>query len=220
VVDEVGRLVGVITVDDIMDILEAEATEDIQRIGGSAPLAQPYFSVPVLGMARKRVTWLLILFFGGTLTSSVVGYYEEVLEEVLILSFFIPLLIGTGGNAGSQTVSTIIRALAVGEVDWGDILRVLLREIGTGLLVGSFLGIVGFFYILLFWRAEVPIAIVIGLTLPFICTWATTVASMVPIIADRVGIDPTVISTPFITTLVDSTGLIIYFVIAQLVLGL
>jgi magnesium transporter len=220
VVDELGRLVGIVTVDDIMDVLEEEATEDIHRIGGSTPLTQPYFSVSVMRMARKRVGWLLILFLGGTLTTTVVGYFEQVLEQVLILSFFIPLLIGTAGNAGSQTVSTIIRALAVGEVEWRDSLRVLAREFATGLAVGTFLGVIGFFYTLLFWRTDTSIALVIGLTLPFICTWATMVAAMVPIAAEKLGIDPAVISTPFITTLVDATGLIIYFVIAQLILGL
>ncbi|HEX8680888.1 MAG TPA: magnesium transporter [Ardenticatenaceae bacterium] len=220
VVDAEGRLVGIVTVDDIVDVLEEEATEDIQRLGGSEPLDQPYFSVSILTVARKRIVWLLLLFFGGTLTSSVMSNFQNQLAEVLALSYFIPLLIGTGGNAGSQTVSTVIRALGVGEVEWSDARRVLGRELGTGLLVGSILGVVGFLYALLLWRVSVPLALVVGLALPIICTWAKTVASLVPLVAERFGIDPTVVSAPLITTVVDATGLAIYFSIARLVLGL
>jgi magnesium transporter len=220
VVDADGRLVGIVTVDDIVDVLEEEATEDIQRLGGSEPLDQPYFSVSIRTVARKRIVWLLLLFFGGTLTSSVMSNFQNQLAEVLALSYFIPLLIGTGGNAGSQTVSTVIRALGVGEVEWSDARRVLGRELGTGLLVGSILGVVGFLYALLLWRVSVPLALVVGLALPIICTWAKTVASLVPLVAERFGIDPTVVSAPLITTVVDATGLAIYFSIAGLVLGL
>jgi magnesium transporter len=220
VLDENGRLVGVVTADDIVDVLEAEATEDIQRFGGSEPLNNPYFALSIWEMARKRINWLVILFAGGILTSSVVGIYEAELEQVLILSFFIPLLIGTGGNAGSQTVSTTIRAMAVGEVAWGDMLRVTQREILTGLLAGSLLGVIGYFYTLFFWQTGLDVALVIGLTLPLICTWANLVASIVPLIADRAGVDPALISAPLITTLVDATGLIIYFTIAKLILGI
>jgi magnesium transporter len=220
VVDAEGRLVGIVTVDDIVDVLEEEATEDIQRLGGSEPLDQPYFSVSIRTVARKRIVWLLLLFFGGTLTSSVMSNFQNQLAEVLALSYFIPLLIGTGGNAGSQTVSTVIRALGVGEVEWSDARRVLGRELGTGLLVGSILGVVGFLYALLLWQVSVPLALVVGLALPIICTWAKAVASLVPLIAERFGIDPTVVSAPLITTVVDATGLAIYFSIAGLVLGL
>jgi magnesium transporter len=220
VVDGAGRLVGIVTVDDIVDVLEEEATEDIQRLGGSEPLEQPYFSVPVQVMARKRIVWLLLLFFGGTLTSSVMSLFEDELSSVLALSYFIPLLIGTGGNAGSQTVSTIIRALGVGEVEWDDARRAVGRELLTGLLVGSILGVVGFFYALLVWNVSPALAAVVGLTLPVICVWAKTVASLVPIVAERFGIDPTVVSAPLITTVVDATGLAIYFSIAKVIIGL
>jgi magnesium transporter len=220
VVDDGGRLAGVVAVDDIVDVLEEEATEDIQRFGGSEPLNNPYFSVSVPRMARKRVGWLLLLFLGGTLTSAVIAAFEDQLAQVLVLSVFIPLLVGTGGNAGSQTVSIIIRALALEEVEWQDGLRVLVREFATGLTVGGMLGAVGFLFAHFVWGAELPIAIVVALTMPLIVTWSTLVASLVPIVAEKVGIDPTVISAPLITTLVDATGLIIYFLIAAAVLGL
>lgn len=220
VVDGDGRLVGVITVDDIVDVLEEEATEDIQRLGGSEALGQPYFSVPLWLVVRKRIVWLLLLFFGGTLTSTVMSHFDSVLGEVIALSYFIPLLIGTGGNAGSQTVSTVIRALGVGEVEWQDGLRVLVRELTTGLAVGVLLGIVAFTYARLVWHVETPLALVVGLTMPAITTWSKTVASIVPLGAEKIGIDPTVVSAPLITTVVDATGLAIYFLIAQQVLGL
>lgn len=219
VVDHEGRLVGIVTVDDVVDILEEEATEDIQRLGGSEPLEQAYFSVPVSGIARKRIGWLLLLFVAETFTGSVLRLFEDELAQVVALSFFIPLLIGTGGNAGSQTVSTIIRALAVGEIEWTDALRVLAREFSTGLIVGTLLGIIGFGRALL-WGTGVPLALVVGLTLPTIVTWANTVGSLVPLTAEKVGIDPTVISAPLITTVVDATGLAIYFLVAKVILGL
>ncbi|MCZ7575428.1 MAG: magnesium transporter [Ardenticatenaceae bacterium] len=219
VVDAEGRLVGIVTVDDVVDILEEEATEDIQRLGGSEPLDQPYFTVPVPYIARKRIGWLLLLFVAETFTGSVLRFFENELAQVVALSFFIPLLIGTGGNAGSQTVSTIIRALAVGEIEWRDALRVLGREFSTGLLVGVLLGVFGFGRALL-WGTGIPLALVVGFTLPAIVTWANTVGSLVPLLAEKVGLDPTVISAPLITTVVDATGLAIYFLVAKAVLGL
>lgn len=219
VVDPEGHLVGIVTVDDVVDILEAEATEDIQRLGGSEPLDQPYFSVPIPVVARKRIGWLLLLFAGGSLTSTVMRLFENEIVEVVALSIFIPLLIGTGGNAGSQTVSTIIRGLAIDEIHLDDALRVLLRELVTGLLVGTLLGLVGF-GLALFTGVGVALALVVGLTLPAISTWATMVGGMVPLLAERVGIDPAVVSAPLITTVVDATGLALYFLIAKIVLGL
>lgn len=219
VVEEDNRLVGVITVDDVVDVLEEEATEDIQRLGGSEPLDQPYFAASLMTVARKRIVWLFLLFFGGTLTGSVMRLFEDELSQMVALSFFIPLLTGTGGNAGSQTVSTVIRAMAVGEVAWRDGLRVVRRELATGLLVGSILGIIGFIYAML-WNVEPGLPLVVALTIPIICTWSNTVASVVPMLAEKVGIDPTVVSAPLITTVVDASGLMIYFWIAKTLLGL
>ncbi|MGB0388394.1 MAG: magnesium transporter [Ardenticatenaceae bacterium] len=219
VVDKANRLVGIITVDDIVDVLEEEATEDIQRLGGSEPLDQPYFAASLMTVARKRIVWLLLLFFGGTLTGSVMRFFQDELSSMVALSFFIPLLTGTGGNAGSQTVSTVIRAMAVGEVAWRDAMRVLRRETATGLLIGTLLGIVGFVHAML-WDVPVTLAVVVALTIPIICTWSNTVASLVPILAEKVGIDPTVVSAPLITTVVDASGLTIYFWIAKMIIGL
>jgi magnesium transporter len=219
VVEKDNRLVGIITVDDIVDVLEEEATEDIQRLGGSEPLDQPYFAASIMTVARKRIVWLFLLFFGGTLTGSVMRLFEDELSRMVALTFFIPLLTGTGGNAGSQTVSTVIRAMAVGEVAWRDAFRVVRREFVTGLLVGSILGIMGFIHSML-WGVDVGLALVVALTIPIICTWSNTVASVVPILAEKVGIDPTVVSAPLITTVVDASGLMIYFWIAKTILVL
>jgi magnesium transporter len=219
VVDENGRMLGFVTVDDVVDVLQEEATEDMQRLGGSEPLSQPYFAVPLLTVARKRIGWLLLLFVGGTLTSTVMRIFETELEQILSLAVFIPLLIGTGGNAGSQSVSTIIRALAIGEVQFRDGIRVILRELSTGLLVGTLLGIVGFGLALL-WGAGVSMGIVIALSLPAVCTWANIVGGLVPLLAERLGIDAAVVSAPLITTVVDASGLALYFLIARIVLGL
>jgi len=220
VVDPDGYMLGVVTLDDVLGVAEEEASEDFQRLGGSEPLDKPYFDLSVAGISRKRVGWLLLLFLGGTLTSSVIGAFEEQLNRALTLSFFIPLLIGTGGNAGAQSVSTIIRELALGTVRWEFIGRVMLKEFLIGLLVGGILGIIGFFFVQGVWGATEELSVVVALTLPVICTWANVVAGVVPIVADGLGIDPTVISAPLITTIVDATGLIIYFSIATWVLGL
>ncbi len=219
-VDSAGKLVGIVTLDDLMAIAEEEASDDFHRLGGSEPLEKPYFDLSVFAISRKRVVWLLLLFIGGTLTSSVIGAFENQLNQVLILSFFIPLLIGTGGNAGAQSVSTIIRALALHEVQWEDMFRVMYRECMIGLLVGSVLGALGYLFVTLFWGASSSVSLVVALTLPVICTWSNVVAGIVPILADKIGIDPTVISAPLITTLVDTTGLVIYFSLAVWILGL
>jgi magnesium transporter len=220
VTDPDNKLLGLVTIDDVMDIATEEASEDFQRFGGSEPLDRPYFDLSIFQIAWKRVGWLLFLFFGGTLTSSVIGAYESELNETIILSFFIPLLIGTGGNAGAQSVSTIIRALAVGEVQWEHIFKVIFREFLAGLVMGSVLGVIGFGFVMFAWGAPANVSFVVALTLPAICTWANVVAGAIPIIADQFGIDPTVISAPLITTVVDATGLVIYFSLALWMLGL
>jgi magnesium transporter len=223
VVDLDGRLLGVVTVDDVLDILEEEATEDIQRLGGSEPLDQPYFAVSVLHMVRKRIVWLLLLFVAATLTGTVIRTFEAELETVIALGIFIPLVTGTGGNAGSQTVTTVIRALALGEVKMDDIFRVWKRELLTGLLLGLLLGVVGFLRAVTWDTGHhtfYDVSLVVALTLPLVVIWANTVATVVPIIAERFKIDPTVVSAPMITTIVDATGLAIYFLLAKWVLGL
>lgn len=219
VVDENRQLLGIVSVDDVVDVLEEEATEDFQRLGGSEPLTQSYFATSLAMVARKRIGWLLLLFVGGTMTSSVMQVFEAELEQIIMLAVFIPLLIGTGGNAGSQSVSTIIRALAIGDVAFSDGFKVIFREFATGLLVGSLLGTVGFFLALLL-GAPINLALVVALSLPVVCTWANVVGGLVPLLAERFGIDAAVVSAPFITTVVDASGLALYFLMAKLILGI
>jgi len=219
VVDADNVLVGVITVDDVLDVLAEEATEDIQRLGGAQPLEQAYFSVSMPLIVRKRIGWLLFLFLADTLTGTVLRAFEDELATAVALSFFIPLIIGTGGNTGSQTVTTIVRALALGEVRLRDVMRVVWRESAVGLMLGLLLGAVGFFRALT-WHTGVNIALVVSLTLLVVVVWSNLVAAVVPILAERLKIDPSVVSAPLITSVVDATGLLIYFSLAKFLLGI
>jgi magnesium transporter len=221
VIEKDGSVVGFVTVDDVIDVLIEEQTDDILKMGGVEPgaLDRPYFDNPVLRVVRKRIGWLLLLFVAETFTGTVLRHYEGELAAVVALSFFIPLLIGTGGNAGSQTVTTIIRSIALGEIRLKDAWRVLAREATTGVIVGLLVGSVAFGRALL-WGAHMPLAVTVALTVLVICTWSTTVGSLIPIAAERFGVDPAVLSAPLITTLVDATGLIIYFRIAKAILRL
>ena len=221
VIEKDGSVVGFVTVDDVVDVLIEEQTDDILKMGAVEPgaLDRPYFDNPVLRVVRKRIGWLLLLFVAETFTGTVLRHYEGELSAVVALSFFIPLLIGTGGNAGSQTVTTIIRSIALGEIRLRDAWRVLGREATTGVIVGVLVGGVAFGRALL-WGAHLPLAVTVGITVLTICAWSTTVGSLIPIAAERFGVDPAVLSAPLITTLVDATGLIIYFRIAKVILGL
>jgi magnesium transporter len=217
-----GRMLGIVTVDDVIDVLVSEGTEDVMRfagIEGGPELDQPYFTVPILRVVRKRIVWLLLLFLAGTLTSSVLSVFEGELEHLVVLSVFIPLLIGTGGNTGAQTVSTVIRGLALGEIRSRDTPRVILRELFSGLLLGTLLGCVAFGWTLL-GGYPIELAAVVSLTIVAICLWANIIGSLVPLVAQKFGIDPAVVSAPLITTLVDATGLAIYLLIAKALLGL
>jgi magnesium transporter len=223
VVDREGRLAGVITHDDVVDILAEEATEDIQRFGGSQPLERTYLSVGVVTLARKRIGWLLMLLLTATLTSTVVKLFEADLAQVAALTLFIPMLIGTGGNAGSQTTATIIRALGIGEVSPRDALRVLWHEIRTGLLMGLVMSLAAFGYASIWTNNHelgLELATTVALSILAILLWAVGMGSLLPLVAARVGIDPPVVSGPMMSTLVDATGLLIYFSIARLLLGL
>ncbi len=216
-----GSVVGFVTVDDVIDVLIEEQTEDILRMAAVGPgaLDKPYFDNPILRVVSKRIGWLLLLFVAGTLTSAVLHRYESELAAVVALSFFIPLLIGTGGNAGAQTVMTVIRSLALGEVGVKHAWRVVLRESTTGLVVGLLVAPIAFGQAML-WKAPVELALTVSVTMFAICIWSTTVGSLIPILAQRFGVDPAVLSAPLITTLVDATGLVIYFTIAKIILQL
>ncbi len=219
VVSENNELLGVVTVDDVLDIFEEEVTEDIQRLGGSEPLDQPYFAVSVFQIVRKRIGWLLLLFVASTLSGEVIRFFQNELDLVVALGFFITLITGTGGNAGSQTVATIIRAITLDEVRLSNLAAAWRREVSVGLLLGLVMGAVGIMRALL-WHTGFEVALVVALTLPVIVIWSTTVATVIPVLADRFHIDPTVISGPMIATIVDATGLLIYFSLAKLILGI
>ena len=219
VIDAHGVLVGVITVDDVIDVLEDEATEDFQRFGGGEPLDRPYLESGVLTVVRKRVGWLLLLFITETLTGSVLRHFEDQMAAVVSLAFFIPLLIGTGGNAGSQTTSTIIRALAVEDLDKRGLLRPLLHEFSVGVVLGTILAVVAYGRAIL-WGTGEAVALTVAVAIFAIVVWANVLGSVLPILASRLKIDPTVVSGPAMSTLVDATGLFIYFTVAGIILAI
>lgn len=216
VVDHEERLVGVITVDDAMEVFEAEVTEDISRAGATEPLERPYLSVSPFTLARKRATWLLILGVAATLTVSVLDRFESTLADATALALFVPLLIGTGGNSGSQAATVVIRAMAVREIRFVDLPRVVGRELVAGLSLGVMLGLVAFGPVTVF--LDVYYGLIISMTLVVLCAWATFAGAALPMIARRLGIDPAVVSAPLIATLVDASGLVLYFTIAIWVL--
>jgi len=219
VVNDNNELLGVITIDDVVDVLEDEATEDIQRMGGALPLDQPYLETGVFQIAKKRVGWLMLLFITEMLTGTVLRHFQDELQVVVALSFFVPLLIGTGGNAGSQTTSTIIRALAVGDVNLKDAFHALWHELRTGLLLGLAMSVIAFIRALT-WGSSTPLAETVALAIFVIVIWANVLGAVLPLLAAKLGIDPPIVSGPMMSTLVDATGLFIYFTIAKVLLGL
>ena len=225
VTDFNGLLLGIITIDDVVDVIEEEDTEDIQKIGGTEALDEPYLKIALGKMIRKRAGWLIILFFGEMLTASVMGFFNDELNKAVILTLFVPLIISSGGNSGSQAATLIIRAMALGEVTWSDWWRVIRREVISGLTLGSILGAIGFIRIAAwstFTTIYGPHWFLIALTVSFaligIVMWGTFAGSTIPMLLKRLGQDPAVSSAPFIATLVDVTGLILYFSLAFLFL--
>lgn len=218
IVDGEQRLVGILTVDDAVAILDRENHEDSARTSGTEPLDRAYLSTPILRVVRSRIVWLLVLAISAILTVHVLEIFEDRLDQVVILALFIPLLTGTGGNTGNQAATTVTRALAVGEVRLRDLPRVVWRELRIGAVLGAVLGSLGLLVSGLVYG--LAIGTVMGLTLLSICTMAAIVGGLMPLIAKKVGADPAVFSNPFISTFCDATGLIIYFTIATAVLGL
>ena len=219
VVDADDHLLGIITQDDVADVLEEEATEDIERLGGSQPLETSYRLATIPLLFRRRIVWLLALFVAEAYTGTVMRAFQDELDKVVALAFFVPLLIGTGGNIGSQVTTTLVRAMAVGELRLRDLRWVLGKEVAVGLAMGAVMAIVAL------GRAELlgvglDVGMVVSLTIAAICIWSSVVAAMLPLILRRLHVDPAVVSAPFITTLVDGTGLIIYFTIAKVLLDL
>jgi magnesium transporter len=219
VVDANQTLLGIITIDDLVDVIQNEASEDIQRLGGVEPLDRAYLDTGVFTITRKRIGWLLLLFFTATLTGWVMDAFQNELQAMVALAIFIPLLIGTGGNAGSQTTATIIRAMAVGDIDWSDLLWVWLHEVRVGLTLGMVMAAMAF-ALAMVWVGSLSLAVTVSVSILVIVLWATGAGSLLPMLAARINIDPTVVSGPVMSTLVDATGLFIYFNIAHFILGL
>lgn len=227
VVNEQKKIIGIITSQDVQEVSEEETTEDIHKMGGMSSTDKPYFQLSWFELIQKRVGWLLILFLGETLTAYALGIYEKQLERAMVLAFFIPLITSSGGNSGSQISTLIIRAMALGEVRLRDWWRVLGREILSGVFLGVVLGLTGFIKILVFPTAGSgstialhSIGIIVAISLLGVVTWGTMIGSMLPFILKRVGFDPASASTPFVATLVDVVGVMIYFTVAAFVLGL
>lgn len=225
VVDSSGLLLGIITVDDVLQLAEQEDTEDIQKLGGVEALEEPYMEVPIHKMIRKRAPWLIVLFIGEMFTASAMSFFEHEIQRAVVLALFIPLIVSSGGNTGSQAATLIIRAMALGEVTMKDWWRVMRREIISGFLLGLILGSIGFLRVAawaslthMYGPHWMLIAITIGTTLLGVCIWGTVMGSMLPILLKRFGADPATSSAPFIATLVDVTGLVIYFSIAAALL--
>jgi magnesium transporter len=225
VVDAEGRMKGIVTVDDIVDVVQEEATEDIQKIGGLEALEGPYLQIGFASMVRKRAGWLSALFLGEMLTATAMGYYEHEIERAVVLALFIPLIISSGGNSGSQASTLVIRAMALGEVRLRDWWRVVRREVAAGLVLGAILGGIGLTRILL-WPSRAQVYgehyVLVGLTvaasLVGVVLFGTIAGSMLPFILRGLGFDPASASAPFVATLVDVSGLIIYFTVASFIL--
>ncbi len=226
VVDEQGRMKGIVTVDDMVGVVQKEASEDIQKFGGVEALETPYFNTKFLSMIQKRAGWLMILFVGEMFTATAMGFFEEQISKAVVLALFIPLIISSGGNSGSQASTLVIRSMALGEIRLQDWWRVLIREISSGLLLGAILGLLGLLRIYL-WptRASIYgehyllISITVGLSLIGIVLWGTLMGSMLPFIFRLFKVDPATASAPFVATLVDVTGLVIYFTVASIILS-
>lgn len=226
VIDNEGILLGIVTIDDILRVESEEATEDIQKIGGTEALDEPYMNTPFFELIKKRAPWLIILFIGEMLTATAMAFFEDEIARAVVLVLFIPLIISSGGNSGSQASTLIIRAMALGEINFEDWWQVMKREILSGLVLGSMLGTIGFLRIII-WTAISPVygehyilvGCTVGLTLLGIVLWGTLCGSMLPIILKKLGFDPATSSAPFVATLVDVTGLVIYFAVASLLLS-
>lgn len=226
VVDGLNRLVGRITIDDIVDVIREEETEDVQKMGGMEALEDSYMNTSIWGMLKKRMGWLIILFIGESFTATAMHFFENEINKAVVLALFVPLIISSGGNTGSQASTLVIRALALGEINVREWWKIISRELKVGLMLGIVLGIIGFLRVAV-WSAFVDVygpywmqvGITVGVSLLGVVLWGNIIGSLFPIILKRLGLDPAVSSAPFVATLVDITGLIIYFTVASFVLA-
>jgi len=227
VVSKSNKLLGIVTIDDILWVASEEFSEDMQKMGGTEALDEPYLEIPIFRLFKKRIVWLVVLFLGEMLTATAMAYFEDEIAKAVVLALFVPLIISSGGNTGSQASTLIIQAMAVGEITLADWWRVIRREIVSGLLLGIVLGLIGFLRIVV-WHSISPtlygehwmsIAMTVGIALVGVVLWGTISGSMLPILLKKLGADPAVSSAPFVATLVDVTGLVIYFSVAFLILS-
>lgn len=225
VVDRNGGLVGIVTVDDVLDVAEEQATDDIHKLGGMETLDEPYMDISLGRLVRKRATWLVILFLGEMLTATAMAHYEDEIAKAVVLAMFVPLIISSGGNSGSQAATLIIRAMAIGEVKLRDWWRVMQREILSGLALGVVLALIGLLRIAVWAKVFhsygehwALVAATVSISLVGVVLWGTLSGSMLPFLLKRLGLDPATSSAPFVATLVDVTGLVIYFAVAGVVL--
>jgi len=226
VIDDNNVLLGIVTIDDILWVTNEEFSEDMQKMGGTEALNEPYLDISLRKLFKKRITWLVILFFGEMFTATAMGYFEGEIKKAVVLALFIPLILSSGGNSGSQASTLIIQAMSIGEITITDWWKILKREISSGLLLGSVLGLIGFLRIMV-WHFIKPgyyglhpilVAITIGFTLLGVVIWGTVAGSMLPIVLKKLGADPAASSAPFVATLVDVTALVIYFTVAMTIL--
>lgn len=225
VVDEHGRMKGIVTIDDVVDVVQQAATEDIQKLGGMEALETPYMETSLFALIRKRAGWLSVLFVGELLTASAMGRYEHEIERAVILALFVPLIISSGGNSGSQATTLIIRAMALGEIALKDWFRIVRRELAAGVLLGLILAVLGLVRVIA-WQGlfstygehYIKIAFTVALSLIGVVTWGTVSGSMLPFLIRRMGFDPASASAPFVATLVDVSGLVIYFNVGRILL--
>lgn len=226
VIDEKNLLLGIVTIDDVLWVANEEFSEDMQKIGGTEALDEPYLEMPLLKLFKKRVVWLIVLFLGELLTATAMGYFEDEIAKAVVLALFVPLIISSGGNSGSQASTLIIQAMAVGEITVADWWRVFKRELLQGLMLGAILAIIGFIRIIA-WSNIFPdiygahyflIGITVGISLLGVVLWGTLSGSMLPLLLKKLGADPATSSAPFVATMVDVTGLVIYFSMAYIFL--
>ncbi len=219
VLDHENRLVGIITIDDIIDVIEQEGTEDFYKMAAMEATDDTYLSTGVFALAKKRIVWLMVLMVSATITGNIIGHFQSVLHSALSLAVFIPMLMGTGGNAGAQSSTLIIRGMAIGELKRSDTFKILFKELRVSLMVGFVLGLINFIRIIAFEGESIPIALIVSITVFLTIVLAKLTGSVLPILAKSIGLDPALIAAPLLTTIIDALALLVYFNIAMLLLG-